>query len=67
MEIEEQNYNAKLMVMDALLTDGAQHKQWYLERILEAIGYDPETLHSDLKWERGIAPEKGVDSGVMIG
>jgi hypothetical protein len=56
MEIDEQNYNAKLLVMDALLTDGVHHKQWYLERVLEALGYDPETLHADLQWERGIAP-----------
>lgn len=44
-----------------LITDGADHKQWYLERILEALGVDLMVLHEQMRaedydWEEGIAP-----------
>lgn len=45
-----------LLVIDALQTDGAHHKQWYLERILEALGYDIDAIQSAPTWDDGIAP-----------
>ena len=52
---------AILLCADGLLTDGAHHKQWYLERILEALGVDLkqvwETMQADgYDLEEGIAP-----------
>ena len=48
-------------IVYGLLTDGAHHKQWCLERAYEALGYDPAAMHkqlSDLGYEaeEGIAP-----------
>lgn len=46
------------MIIEALFTDGAHHKQWYLEQILavvlQATGEDVEDVLEDC--ERGIAP-----------
>ena len=46
------------LCIDALLTDGAHHKQWYIEQILEiAIGcikFDKAKKH--IGWDDGIAP-----------
>ena len=39
-----------------LCTDGAHHKQWILERILDSLGYDVEQLRKKHKWEPGIPP-----------
>lgn len=41
------------LVIDALLTDGAHHKQWYLEQIAEELGI-PKEEYEDA--EEGIAP-----------
>jgi len=41
------------------MTDGAHHKQWYLERILELLApknEDIEKTRDKLGWEEGIAP-----------
>lgn len=51
----------KDLVLDALFTDGAHHKQWYLEKILETMDYDVKKLKEDLsdrgyEWDDGIAP-----------
>jgi len=51
----------KDLIINALETDGAHHKQWYLERILEALGFDLKTVKeeenkNDYDWEEGIAP-----------
>jgi len=43
------------LVIEALQTDGAYHKQWYLEQILEMLGCDTRTIQ-ELPWEKGIAP-----------
>lgn len=45
----------ELLAFDALVTDGAHHKQWYLERILEECGYDIEELRKTHQFEKGIA------------
>lgn len=49
--------------IEGLYVDGAHHKQWYLERILEASGVDLNELkrivtleENALEWEKGIAP-----------
>lgn len=41
------------IVLGALRTDGAHHKQWYLEKILEELDADD---FSDRDWEEGVAP-----------
>lgn len=51
----------KELAIKGLLTDGAHHKQWYLEEILKAIGYDLKDIEKELEeddygWEKGIAP-----------
>ena len=47
--------------ISGLVTDGAHHKQWYLERILEALNVDLGELRKQLEgkdhdWEPGVAP-----------
>jgi len=52
----------KELVISALCWDGAHHKQWFLEKIGEALGMDLEQERERLKdgpyypWERGVAP-----------
>lgn len=46
----------KGLLQDALYTDGAYHKQWYLEQIGKAYGLDIEQLQKEGGWNRGIAP-----------
>ena len=48
-------------LVEALVTDGAHHKQWLVERALEALGIDLSNLKINVKgrdydWEEGIAP-----------
>jgi hypothetical protein len=40
------------LFVDALTTDGAHHKQWYLEKIAEKLGI---SIH-DFNYDKGIAP-----------
>jgi len=48
---------AIMYAKDGLVTDGANHKQWYLERILEELGVDLAVLVCDgLEWDEGVAP-----------
>lgn len=42
----------RLLLSAGLTTDGARHKQWYLEQIAAALSIDLSTLD----YERGIAP-----------
>jgi len=49
------------LAIAGLLTDGAHHKQWYLEEILKVLGCDLEKIKEELKvkdgdWLSGIAP-----------
>jgi hypothetical protein len=46
------------LAFNALTTDGAHHKQWYLEQIVRALGLDPEHFEktTGITYERGIAP-----------
>lgn len=51
------------LVIDGLLFDGAHHKQWFLERILEKlIGEESaqdtreELAEEGHEWEDGVAP-----------
>jgi len=51
----------KQLCIDGLLTDGGMHKQWYLEQILEKLGYDLTLIRENLNkddydWDAGIAP-----------
>ena len=50
----------KDLALDALLTDGGHHKQWYIEEILKEIGYDLDELRDELgedySWDEGIPP-----------
>lgn len=51
----------KDIIIDALLTDGGHHKQWYLEQLLWKLGFDVDKLKKELQkedyeWEEGIAP-----------
>ncbi len=43
---------AQPLILDALITDGAHHKQWYLHRIAEALDIDLSQINAD----EGIAP-----------
>lgn len=40
----------KELINEAMVTDGAHHKQWYLNEIAKEIGFKPETE------DEGIAP-----------
>ena len=42
--------------LDALYTDGAHHKQWYLEHILNNVCKVLALGVGDKDWEDGIAP-----------
>jgi hypothetical protein len=44
----------RVLALRALQTDGAHHKQWFLERILEATEARPSSPHRD--WTPGVAP-----------
>jgi hypothetical protein len=51
----------KELALDGLYTDGSHHKQWYLEEIIKAIGFDLEeqrayAMQQDCDWEPGTAP-----------
>lgn len=53
--------NLKELITEGLIVDGAHHKQWYLERILEVLGFDVDNIRQTLEAEgyfaeRGIAP-----------
>ncbi len=36
--------------------DGAHHKQWFLERIIDALGSDSAEAYEYGDWEDGVAP-----------
>ena len=46
------------LALHALTTDGAHHKQWYLERIVTTLGIDLAhfVATTGLKYEPGIEP-----------
>ena len=51
----------KELVIDGLITEGGHHKQWYLEKVLEEIGYNLEKIREELikedyDWDKGIPP-----------
>ena len=53
--------DAKNLLEDALYTDGAHHKQWYLEELGKLCGVDINQWEKDLlttgeAFDRGIAP-----------
>lgn len=61
MPYTEEIVLVKKLAIEGLMTDGAHHKQWYLEEILKAIGVDLKDLRETLRktdydWEDGIAP-----------
>jgi hypothetical protein len=43
-------------IIEALLTDGAHHKQWFLEQMLAKLGHDVVAQERMYGFERGIAP-----------
>jgi len=51
----------KGLCIGGLLTDGAHHKQWYLEEILKKLGFNIKEIKDELNeedyyWDEGIAP-----------
>ena len=42
--------------LDGLLINGAQYKQWYLEKIATALGTDIDLLYKMYAFERGSPP-----------
>lgn len=47
----------KDLAVEGLQTDGAHHKQWFLERILEGLGCNLASLRDrSIDWEDGVAP-----------
>ena len=60
-EDRRRNNEAYALCIEGLLTDGAHHKQWFLEKIAETLGGDLNVvrkfLHAnDYEWESGTAP-----------
>ena len=47
---------AKQLGEDALITDGAHHKQWYIEQMLFALGMTKAEIQKHVDYEPGIAP-----------
>lgn len=49
---------AVLMALDGLVIDGAHHKQWFLEQILQYIMGEErfEQIKKQVQWEPGIIP-----------
>ena len=52
---------ASHLAIEGLRTDGGHHKQWYLEQILAALGWDMEEFFEDEIeinpfYRKGIAP-----------
>ncbi len=60
LALPEGREKVRQLAISGLLTDGGHHKQWFLERILEALGYDLAQIYDELQhdydWEEGIAP-----------
>ena len=50
------------MVIDALLYDVWEHKQWQLEQILEKLGFDPVAMHRRYGYDRGVHPCNGDET-----
>ena len=51
----------KELCISGLFTDGAHHKQWYLEEILKLLGFDLNKIRDELNtkdyyWDEAIAP-----------
>jgi len=45
------------LLLEALETDGAHHKQWFIEEVLANIGDTRDALEErGFEWKRGIAP-----------
>lgn len=56
-----ESHKAVDLLIDALIQDGAHHKQWYIEQALKTLGYDLDVLKAELiaedyEWEPGIPP-----------
>ena len=52
---------AALLATYGLTIDGAHHKQWFLEQIIESLGVSlpqlrEQAIKGDWEWEAGIAP-----------
>lgn len=52
---------AALLAVNGLMTDGGHHKQWYLCRVLEALGVDVSDIRESMNamgydFDDGIAP-----------
>ncbi len=60
--IRKFNEEIKVLCLDGLGTDGAHHKQWYLEEILKKLGYSVKILRrlaaekDEYLGEEGIPP-----------
>ena len=51
----------KDLLIDGLITDGAHHKQWYLEQLLIKLGFDLDKVREEIQkegydFEEGIPP-----------
>lgn len=46
----------EVLALEALEIGGGHHKQWYLEQILQIIGYELEELQEKAPHDEGIAP-----------
>jgi hypothetical protein len=55
--IDDEGYaRVEHLLRVALNNDGSHHKQWYLERLAEELGFDVEELMVGLHYTPGIAP-----------
>lgn len=60
-QIAKEKEKVKDLCIDGLITDEGHHKTWYIERVLEALGFDIKEIRADVQrhgydWEPGIAP-----------
>ena len=53
--VKKDYLEVKRLIEDGLCTDGAHHKQWYIEEIAKALKLKME-LRSGRDYEEGIAP-----------
>jgi hypothetical protein len=60
--VEDKVQSMEELIVEGLLVDGVHHKQWYIERIAEAVGMDLYRLRAKQEavcgysWDPGIAP-----------
>lgn len=58
---DEEREIVKNLCVNGLSTDGGHHKQWFLEEIVKALGYDLEAMRQE-RYANGYSWEEGIPS-----